>query len=67
MEAIAREYNVRLQDCAFIGDGKNDVHLAKEVGVSISFNGAKELEVVSTHRISQSDDGIDFKAVLQHL
>lgn len=54
MKHLAEEYAVSLNDCIFIGDGKNDVYLAKEVGTSIAFNAQAELIDVSTYSIKQS-------------
>lgn len=53
MKHLAEEYGVALSDCIFVGDGKNDVHLANKVGTSIAFNAQKELIDVSTFSISQ--------------
>jgi phosphoserine phosphatase len=49
MKLIADEYGVSSDDCAFVGDGMNDIHLAQAVGYSIGFNPQNELrKVVST-------------------
>ena len=61
MKLIIKEHGLKPEECAFIGDGRNDVHLAKEVGLSISFNGAKELQEVSTYSINQPKGKEDFK------
>lgn len=53
MKHLAEEYAVSLRDCIFIGDGKNDVHLAREVGTSIAFNAQQELVDVSTFSVKQ--------------
>ncbi|MGM5531620.1 HAD family hydrolase [Mixta calida] len=53
MKHLADEYAANLSECIFIGDGKNDVHLAKMVGTSIAFNAQKELIDVSTFSIKQ--------------
>lgn len=62
MKHLAEEYAVDLGDCFFIGDGKNDVHLAREVGTSIAFNAQKELIDVSTFSIVQTDP--DLSAII---
>lgn len=54
MTHLADEYGVNLQDCIFVGDGKNDVHLAKKVGTSIAFNAQKELIDASTFSVKQN-------------
>lgn len=55
MRHLAEEYNVDLKDCYFIGDGKNDVFIAKSVGTSIAFNAQKELKDVATFVIDQNE------------
>jgi phosphoserine phosphatase len=64
MRLMMREYGITPQDCAFIGDGVNDIPLAKEVGMSIAFNGREELQEVATHSINQPG-GKDLKAILK--
>lgn len=53
MEHLAKEYGVTLDECIFIGDGKNDVRLAQACGLSIAFNAQQELKDISTHTIDQ--------------
>jgi len=65
MHLMMKEYKLSKEDCAFVADGRNDIPLAKEVGVSISFNGAPELEAVTTHKIKQKK--ADFAEVLKFL
>ncbi len=67
MEMFMREYKTTPAECAFVGDGKNDVYLAKAVGTSISFNGSSDLEKVCTHVIRQPKGEEDFRAVLEYL
>lgn len=50
---LASEYNSDLDSCIFIGDGKNDVFIAKNVGTSIAFNAQKELKDVATFIVDQ--------------
>jgi phosphoserine phosphatase len=66
MKLIMREHGLLPEECAFVGDGKNDVDLAKEVGLSISFNGPDELQRVCTHSINQKEGKEDFKEVLKY-
>lgn len=66
MKLVALEHNISPKDCAFVGDGKNDVHLAKEVGFSIAFNAQPELIQAATKSIEQSPNSIDFTAVLEY-
>jgi len=67
MQLMMKDYNLTKDDCAFVGDGRNDIHLAKAVGTSIAFNGAKELQEVCTHSINQPEGQKDFRAVLPFL
>lgn len=64
MRLLMHEYRFNPKDCAFVGDGVNDVPLAKEVGLSIAFNGRKELQAVATHSINQKKK--DLRAILQY-
>jgi len=67
MKLIMKEYGLSPEECAFVGDGKNDVFLAKEVGMSIAFNGAEELQRVSTYSINQPEEEEDFREILKYL
>jgi phosphoserine phosphatase len=67
MKLIMREYKLQPENCAFVGDGRNDVFLAKAVGLSISFNGAKELQEVCTYSINQAEGKEDFREILKYL
>jgi phosphoserine phosphatase len=63
MKLIAAEHNVDPGECAFVGDGMNDVHLARVVGCSIAFNAQEKLRAVASRVIEQPDDQEDFRAV----
>ena len=67
MRLTCREYGVDPKDCAFVGDGKNDVHLAQAVGFSVAFNAQSELRAVAAESISQSPGTEDFTAVVDAL
>lgn len=67
MRLIMKEHGASIQECAFVGDGRNDIPLAKAVGISISFNGPKELQQVTTYAINQPEGEEDFRAVLPYL
>ncbi len=67
MNLIMKEHGFKPEECAFIGDGKNDIPFAKAVGLSISFNGAKELQEVCTYSINQPEEKEDFKEILRYL
>lgn len=64
MKLMVRDYGVSREECAFVGDGKNDVKLAAEVGCSIAFNAQVELKAVASIVIEQEDDHEDFAAVV---
>jgi len=63
MRLMMREYDLHPQECAFVGDSVNDIPLAKEVGLSIAFNGRKELQEVCTYSINQKRKNL--KAILK--
>jgi len=64
MKLMMKEHGFTKEQCAFIGDGYNDIHLAKECGFSIAFNGRKELQEVADVAINQEEK--DIRAILQH-
>lgn len=63
MKLIMRDYKVSNDRCVFVGDGPNDVSMAKEVGVSIAFNAHPDLKEVCTYIIDQIPGEEDFEAV----
>lgn len=67
MEQIMLEHGLGKNQCAFIGDGRNDIPLAESVGTSICFNGAKELQEVCDYSINQKPGKEDFRAILKCL
>ncbi len=67
MTLIMEEHDVKPKDCLFVGDGRNDIPLARVVGTSICFNGDSELAKVCTHSIKQSPKNLDFRAVLRYI
>ena len=66
MKLIMKEHGLKPEQCAFVGDGKNDVHLAKAVGLSIAFNAAEELQKVSTFSVNQPKGKEDFREILKY-
>lgn len=64
LRLMMREYKLHPQECAFIGDGVNDIPLAKEVGLSVAFNARKELQEVATYSINQKRKNL--KAILKY-
>ena len=46
------QYRLTEEECAFIGDGANDVPIASSVGTSVAYNGHPSLTAVTGHAIS---------------
>jgi phosphoserine phosphatase len=67
MNLIIKEHGLKADECAFVGDGKNDIMLAKSVGLSIAFNAPLELQKVCTHAVNQEEGKEDFRAILKFL
>jgi hydroxymethylpyrimidine pyrophosphatase-like HAD family hydrolase len=67
MRFIMKAYRVRARECAFIGDGDNDVPMAEKVGLSIAFNAQSKLREVCTHMIDQPQGEENFHAVAEYL
>lgn len=65
MRLIAEEHGVKEEDCVFVGDGKNDVPLAKEVGFSIAFNAQPELREHADACVNQGEGSEDFGDVAE--
>jgi len=51
VELLRREYNFTLEECAFVGDGKNDVQIVSHVGTSFAFEAHQSLKQAATHVI----------------
>jgi phosphoserine phosphatase len=54
MNQVLFEHGLTKADSAFVGDGKNDIYLANEAGISIAFNAQKELNDISDYSITQN-------------
>lgn len=63
MDLICGEYGIDPAECAFVGDGMNDVHLARAVGFSVAFNAQKELRDVASVDVWQPSGTEDFMDV----
>ena len=63
MKLIAKEHGIDLEDCVFVGDGKNDVGPACAVGFSIAFNAQQELKRFASKVIDQPEGEENFSAV----
>ncbi|MBY6220013.1 HAD family hydrolase [Marinobacter nauticus] len=66
MRLVLKEHGISPRDSAFVGDGKNDVYLARETGVSIAFNAQPELRAVCDYTIDQPFGQEDFSEVLKY-
>ena len=53
MKLVIKEHGLTKEECAFVGDGANDVPFAKAVGFSIAFNASGKLQKVATVSINQ--------------
>lgn len=56
---LKREYHLGTDDCAFVGDGKNDVHIAREVGKAFAYDAHPELVTAADHTIEAFTDLLD--------
>ena len=65
MRLLIKEHGLSPRDCAFVGDGVNDFHLAKEACLSIAFNGHPNLQKVTTYAINQKVK--DLRGILKYL
>ena len=65
MRLLIKEHGLEPEQCAFIGDGVNDIPLAKECGISIAFNARKELQEVTTYAVNQKAK--DLRGILKYL
>jgi phosphoserine phosphatase len=52
---MMREYHLVADDCAFVGDGANDVPIASAVGTSVAYNGHPALRAAVHHSITDFD------------
>lgn len=58
---LMREYGLRTEECGFVGDGRNDVFIAREVGTSFAYQAHAALRAAATHAID------DFEAIVRLL
>jgi len=65
MRLLIKEHGLKAEQCAFVGDGVNDISLAKECCISIAFNGRKELQDVTTYAVNQKVK--DLRGILKYL
>lgn len=66
MDLLIAEHKLTREECAFVGDGMNDVSLAQAVGRSIAFNAAPALQKVCTYSINQLEGREDFRAIWKY-
>lgn len=56
LKMIAKREGLKLSECAFIGDNKNDIHIAGAAGFAISFNSkSEELDKIAKVIIRKKD------------
>ncbi len=60
LRLLMEEYGIRANECAFVGDGANDVHVASFVGKSFAYNASPKLAAVATHSISHFNEIINY-------
>ncbi len=67
LEEIIAECGAELSNCVYVGNGKNDVSVAKYIvengGTAVAFNGPPELKEVCTYSV----DGENFYEVLEYI
>lgn len=63
MKLICREYKADPDLCVFVGDGKNDVHMARAVGFSVAFNAQPELRKECSASVEQPVGHEDFAPI----
>lgn len=49
---LMREYRLEADECAFVGDGVNDVPIASVVGTAVAYNGHPALRAAAQHSIT---------------
>jgi phosphoserine phosphatase len=63
VKAIMDEYGASREECAFVGDAKNDVQVAQEVGYAVAFNAQPELCQICSYVINQKPGFENFEEV----
>ena len=64
MRAIAQRENLDLDECIFVGDNDNDVHIAETAGMSIAFNCKSEkLARIADFVVTEKD----LRGILNHI
>lgn len=59
VQLMMREYGLEAEECAFVGDGANDVPIASAVGTSVAYNGHPALRAAAHHSISDFGQLLD--------
>lgn len=64
LEKLARQYGFKSEECVFVGDNENDLHIAGKAGFSIAFN-------VKSQKLAEISDIVitekDLRAILKYL
>lgn len=62
VELMRKEFNFEKEECAFVGNGKNDVYIAQHTGISFAVPDAhQKLKDVATHTLE------DFRDILKYI
>lgn len=64
MKQVLHEHGLTKADSVFIGDGKNDIYLAKEAGISIAFNAQHELKEITNFKVEQQQGHEDLSKII---
>jgi phosphoserine phosphatase len=64
MRLLSADYGYTKADIAFVGDGENDIALAREVGISIAFNGPRKLCEACTYEVKQEHGKQNLRQIL---
>jgi phosphoserine phosphatase len=67
MRLLASDYHFDESELAFVGDGDNDVALARQVGTSIAFHGSPKLSESCTYAVGRGQGKKDLSEVLPYL
>ncbi len=63
LDALCKELGIRLQECAVVGDGANDISMFEKAGLAIAFNPTDALEKVADVVVKEKD----LRGILPHI
>ena len=67
VEMLLKDIGINREQCAFVGDGKNDIDVAGYVGRSVAFNPHQELKDCCEFVVEQEPGKEDLRAILPYL